>query len=118
MRFKTKTTKNDFDLLIRSKYECLFLYLFFSVCGTTTIKKREDLSYLNNCTVIEGNLVLSLGVMEPSVKTIPTFNESFPQLREITDYFLVYESRFSVRLTDIFPNLAVIRGNKLLEVCS
>ncbi len=40
-------------------------------------------------------------------------NLHFPKLREITDYFLLYRV-FGLRsLSHIFPNLAVIRGQKL-----
>jgi insulin-like growth factor 1 receptor len=74
---------------------------------------------LKGCTVIEGNLVLSLGILNfnrDQMKVVPELNMTFPELREITDYLMIYEAHFVSRLTNIFPNLSVIRGNKLLMV--
>ena len=73
---------------------------------------------LEDCEVIEGNLVVTTGIMETSVQPemIQNFNMSFPKLREITDYLLVYRAELLRKLTPLFPNLAVIRGNELLEV--
>ncbi|TRY67246.1 hypothetical protein TCAL_16954 [Tigriopus californicus] len=41
-------------------------------------------------------------------------NLSFPELREITDYLLVFKAGRVLSFSTLFPNLAVIRGNKLL----
>ena len=46
----------------------------------------------------------------------PPLNATFPDLLEITDYLMIYQSRTLPSLTNIFPNLTVIRGNKLLMV--
>lgn len=38
----------------------------------------------------------------------------FPDLVEITDFFLLYHVKGLSSLANIFPNLRVIRGNELL----
>lgn len=38
---------------------------------------------------------------------------SLPRLREITDYLLLYHVQYMKTLSNIFPNLSVIRGRKL-----
>ena len=84
-----------------------------------TFKTVDEMNRLSGCTVIEGSLAISLGLMEFStteVDHVPDLNVSFPQLREITDYLIVYESKDLPRLTHVFPNLTVIRGNQLVEV--
>ena len=43
-------------------------------------------------------------------------NVTFPKLREVTDYVLVYKADQVGSFSNIFPNLAVIRGNKLIVV--
>jgi hypothetical protein len=47
-----------------------------------------------------------------STPTIP----SFPELREITDFLLLYLGEQLKTLATVFPNLSVIRGNKLMKV--
>jgi hypothetical protein len=86
-----------------------------------TFKDVSTLEHLRGCTVIEGNLVISLGIMDPTVPAgragaVPDLNVTFPELREITDYLMIYGSKSTPRLTNLFPNLTVIRGNKLLGV--
>ena len=41
-------------------------------------------------------------------------NVSFPRLREITDYLLLYRVSGLGSLSALFPNLSVIRGQNLL----
>ena len=43
-------------------------------------------------------------------------NYTFPMLREVTDYVIFYQAQNIAKLDHIFPNLAVIRGNKLVMV--
>lgn len=50
----------------------------------------------------------------PQEPDIPdTLNYSFPELREITGYVLVFRSHLN-NMTRLFPNLSVIRGMELL----
>lgn len=81
-----------------------------------SFKRVGELSRLANCSVIEGNLVISGILDQDHDENSPKFNMSFPELREITDYLLVYASKGMPSMTDLFPNLSVIRGNQLLEV--
>jgi|FrelakmetLWP11LW_1041352.scaffolds.fasta_scaffold120217_1 hypothetical protein len=73
---------------------------------------------LRNCTVIEGhlgftNMLVMNGNKEPN-QTI--LIPSFPELREITDFLLLYLGDQIKTLANIFPNLSVIRGTRLLKV--
>ncbi len=88
-----------------------------------TLKTVASMEQLRNCTVVEGRLVVSLGIIDdsglarvPKGQRVPDLQVSFPELREITDYLMVYASKSLPRLGNVFPNLAVIRGNKLMEV--
>ena len=75
---------------------------------------------LAGCTVIEGSLIISLG--EDAIDGMNQTQEqefydmSFPELREVTDYVLLYQTNKIKTLTHLFPNLAVIRGNHLFKV--
>lgn len=89
-------------------YGCLF-----SVCSSievnTFIVHLEQL--LRNCTVVEGNLKVSLiDYPEKSWDDV-----SFPQLREITGYVLLYRLAGLKSLRNVFPGLAVIRGRTLFR---
>ena len=69
---------------------------------------------LENCSIIEGSLKIVL--LEASPEEYERLH--FPSLVEITDYLLIFEVRGLVSLRNIFPNLAVIRGEKLFPVFS
>ena len=47
---------------------------------------------------------------------ITTPNISFPMLREITDFLVVFKAKRLKSLGGVFPNLSVIRGNQLQSV--
>jgi len=70
------------------------------------------LSQLVNCTVIEGHLHIVLTTDHG--RRLDFTNLSFPRLREITDYLLLYRVSGLRSLATLFPNLAVIRGQLLL----
>uniref|UniRef100_A0A3Q3K1Z3 Tyrosine-protein kinase receptor n=1 Tax=Monopterus albus TaxID=43700 RepID=A0A3Q3K1Z3_MONAL len=63
-----------------------------------------------NCTVIEGHLKILL-----MFRTKPEDFRglSFPRLTVITDYLLLFRVYGLESLSDLFPNLTVIRGNHL-----
>ena len=65
---------------------------------------------LTGCSIIEGHLIIS-GLNDKVL-----VNYTFPELKEVTDYVIFYKSKNIVDLKNIFPNLAVIRGNKLVSV--
>ena len=82
-----------------------------SVCPSIDVRNTpEGLDRLQNCTVIEGSLQIVL----IDYHSDPKFDDKrFPKLREITEYFLMYRV-FKLRsLSDMFPNLRVIRGQNL-----
>ena len=72
---------------------------------------RNSLSALRrlaSCTVIEGQLHIVL------TDDLDFANVSFPRLREITDYLVLYRVSRLRSLSTLFPNLSVIRGQFLL----
>ncbi|GLV35443.1 Insulin-like receptor [Carabus blaptoides fortunei] len=69
-----------------------------------------QLEKIRNCTVINGFLEIVLIDFPDSFD-----NYSFPELREITDYLMVFRVRKLHSLGQLFPNLAVIRGHALMH---
>lgn len=83
-----------------------------AVCSTTTITSFvENFKALRNCTIIEGRLII--GPIDFPEK--PFEEISFPHLREISDYLLVYRVTGLKTLRNLFPNLAVIRGKQMFK---
>ena len=72
----------------------------------------KNLAQLEGCRVIEGFLHIVL--MEQTNLTGIEFNNfTFPKLREITGYLVLYRV-FGLRsIGQLFPNLAVVRGQVL-----
>lgn len=81
-----------------------------SVCGSVDIRNNEEqLKKLQNCTVVEGSVQI---LLFDSVNESLFSNISFPKLREITDYLMLYRVNGLRSLGQLFPNLAVIRGQR------
>ena len=91
----------------------LFCFFLISACGDIDIRNRvEQFSKLVNCTVIEGELqILLIDHADPEEYD----NLHFPDLVEIKDYLLLYRVQGLRSLRSIFPNLAVIKGEKLFS---
>lgn len=66
----------------------------------------------SNCTIVEGSVQIVL--LDRSTER-DFMNISFPELREITEYLLIYHVKGLKTLSQLFPNLAVIRGNVLFD---
>ncbi|XP_052240273.1 insulin-like peptide receptor isoform X2 [Dreissena polymorpha] len=86
-------------------------------CNTTICNSKDirnsvvNLQYLQNCTVIEGNLTILL----IDSNSMDDYNKySFPNLVEITEFLLLFRAKGLKTLRGLFPNLAVIRGDQLL----
>lgn len=89
----------------------LCFFFFFSVCQSKDIRNRaENLNLLRGCSVIEGYLQIVLidHANDTSYESL-----SFPELREITGYLLLYRVNGLKSLAKLFPNLSVIRGHDL-----
>ncbi|KAG7525081.1 insulin receptor-like [Solea senegalensis] len=81
------------------------------ICPKQDIRNSvANLQSLENCTVIEGHLKILL-----MFRTKPEDFRglSFPKLTVITDYLLIFRVYGLETLSDLFPNLTVIRGNNL-----
>lgn len=70
----------------------------------------QSFSQLNNCRVIEGFLQI---VLMDWTNESDFANLTFPKLREITGYLLLYRVNGLTTLATLFPNLSVIRGHDL-----
>jgi hypothetical protein len=71
----------------------------------------DSLNQLRYCNVIEGNLTILLiaGKWEDFQKY------SFPNLVEITEYLVLFRVDNLRSLNHLFPNLAIIRGDRLFN---
>lgn len=65
---------------------------------------------LENCTIIEGHLKILLMF---KTRSEDFRGLSFPKLQVVTDYVLLFRVYGLETLSDLFPNLTVIRGNNL-----
>lgn len=104
----------------------------FPVCGNIDIRNSaSSFSQLRKCTVIEGYMQIVLidnGTVQVRSSLLRRNllcwlienllqdfeNLTFPKLREITDYVLLYRIRGLQSLSKLFPNLSVIRGRVLM----
>ncbi|XP_050314693.1 insulin-like receptor isoform X2 [Anthonomus grandis grandis] len=83
------------------------------ICKSMDIRNSlENFKDLEGCQVIEGNLQILLfdNVNETQLAMI-----SFPELIEITDYLLLFRVSGLRSVGQLFPNLAVIRGQQLFS---
>nr|BAB83668.1 insulin receptor [Paralichthys olivaceus] len=81
------------------------------ICVSKDIRNNvTNMQTLENCTVIEGHLKILL-----MFRTKPEdfHGLSFPKLRVVTDYLLLFRVYGLESFRDLFPNLTVIRGNNL-----
>lgn len=67
---------------------------------------------LENCSIIEGNLTILL-IDANSHEDYEKY--SFPNLVEITEFLVLFRAKGLRSLRHLFPNLAVIRGDKLFS---
>ncbi|GBO12938.1 Insulin-like peptide receptor [Araneus ventricosus] len=83
------------------------------VCKSVDIRNKvENFKKLENCTVIEGYLQI---LLIDNGQAQDYDGLSFPELVEITDYFLLYRAFGLNSVGKLFPNLSVIRGNELFH---
>ncbi|PNF38775.1 Insulin receptor [Cryptotermes secundus] len=81
------------------------------ICRSMDIRNRvQALQRLSGCRVVEGFVRV---VLIDRANETDYYRFSFPELREITDYLLVYRVAGLTSLGKLFPNLTVIRGNSL-----
>ncbi|XP_013929440.1 PREDICTED: insulin-like growth factor 1 receptor [Thamnophis sirtalis] len=80
------------------------------ICGPNIDIRNsmEELKQLENCTVVEGYLQILLINQGEDFS-----NFRFPKLTMITEYLLLFRVAGLETLSDLFPNLTVIRGNRL-----
>ncbi|XP_045769194.1 insulin receptor-like isoform X2 [Maniola jurtina] len=83
------------------------------ICPSMDIRNKPDaMEKLGACRVIEGHLSI---VLIEHVTAASFQNVSFPKLREVTGYILIYRLKGVRNLGDLFPNLSVIRGTPLFK---
>uniref|UniRef100_A0A8C4FGT1 Tyrosine-protein kinase receptor n=1 Tax=Dicentrarchus labrax TaxID=13489 RepID=A0A8C4FGT1_DICLA len=105
------------NLLLRVFYDFMSYYSFspslsvVPVCQSKDIRNNvTNLQSLENCTIIEGHLKILLMF---KTKTEDFRGLSYPKLRVVTDYVLLFRVYGLDSLSDLFPNLTVIRGSNL-----
>ncbi|XP_045527669.1 insulin-like receptor isoform X1 [Pieris brassicae] len=83
------------------------------ICPSIDIRNNPDhMQKLQDCRVIEGHLNI---VLMERATPLSFANYTFPNLREVTGYILIYRLRGVRNLGELFPNLAVIRGLQLFK---
>uniref|UniRef100_A0A8D3C1B7 Tyrosine-protein kinase receptor n=1 Tax=Scophthalmus maximus TaxID=52904 RepID=A0A8D3C1B7_SCOMX len=81
------------------------------VCPSKDIRNNvTNLQSLENCTIIEGHLKILL-MFKTKIEDFRGL--SYPKLRVVTDYVLLFRVYGLETLSDLFPNLTVVRGNNL-----
>lgn len=79
-------------------------------CSNIDIRNSvQDMNVLRNCTVVHGFLQIVL----MDNKNNDFTNVSFPELREITGFLMVFRIFGLIDLGPLFPNLTIIRGGTL-----
>lgn len=82
------------------------------ICPSIDIRNTvHDFNRIEDCVIIEGFLQIVL-IDHPNETSFE--NVTFPKLREITGYLLFYRVSDLKSLTNLFPNLEVIRGQILI----
>ncbi|XP_046978161.1 insulin receptor-like [Vanessa cardui] len=101
-------------LLLACDYTSAGDMLAPGICPSIDIRNSPEYmeQKLRECRVIEGHL--SIVLMERAT-TASFENVSFPELREVTGYILIYRLKGVRNLGDLFPNLSVIRGMQLFR---
>lgn len=87
------------------------------ICGPLHIRNDiSALAKLTDCEVINGPLTIAL-ISNPShpYEQADYDNITFPKLREITDFLLLFRVEGLTTLSKLFPNLAVIGGRELVS---
>ncbi|XP_008551856.1 insulin receptor-related protein [Microplitis demolitor] len=82
------------------------------ICQSIDIRNRvRNFEILKDCEIIEGflQIVLIDNNTEADFEGL-----SFPKLREITSYMMLYRINNLLTLRHLFPNLEVIRGDKTI----
>ena len=73
--------------------------------------------------MIEGSLLINIfddidDPKEAYKDRLIAGNLTFPELREVTDFLVLYSTKHIKTLSTLFPHLTVIRGNRLIKVQS
>ncbi|KAJ9594153.1 hypothetical protein L9F63_014409, partial [Diploptera punctata] len=81
------------------------------ICGSIDIRNHvREFQQLRGCNVVEGFVQI---VLVENANESEFQNLSFPELREITNYLILFRVRKLKKLGPLFPNLTVIRGIEL-----
>jgi insulin receptor len=91
----------------------MIFFLYVSVCRNVDIRNNvTTFKRLAGCRVVEGYVqILLMDADDKEEEYLKTL--SFPELREITGYLLLYRVQGLRSLARLFPNLTVIRGHTL-----
>ncbi|PZC84543.1 hypothetical protein B5X24_HaOG204573 [Helicoverpa armigera] len=84
---------------------------YTKICKGELIKTLSDLKTLDGCVVVVGSV--EIFIEKVNKDSFP--NVTFWDLREITEYLIIYRVRGLKSVGQLFPNLTRIRGIKLLN---
>lgn len=101
---------NSFDILFTSRDK-------FKTCPGAHIRNDlKSFDQLRGCNIIDGPLTIALVSNQTHPYKPEDFEKlSFPHLFEITEYLLFFRVQGLSSLSQLFPNLAVIRGKELVS---
>lgn len=110
-----KLFQTFFKIRFLTLYTILSLSSFISinaeVCQSIAIKNVGNIAEYANCTIVEGDLSVSVISSRNNPFKINDFRDySFKNLREITGYLQIYHVQGLPTLSYLFPNLSVIKG--------
>ncbi|KAM9311927.1 insulin-like growth factor 1 receptor [Gastrophryne carolinensis] len=98
-------------LKLPSSKPLILSYLGIHMCNDVDIRNDVgELKQLEDCAVIEGFLQI---LLISNSKPEDFRNLQFPKLTVITEYLLLFRVSGLESLSDLFPNLTVIRGRNL-----
>ena len=85
------------------------------------IRSFKNFELLEDCRVIEGSLIINIFEDDDHSKAgykdrLIAGNLTFPHLREVTDFVVLFSTKHIKTLSTLFPHLTVIRGNRLIKV--
>jgi len=66
-----------------------------------------------NCKYIQGSITFFMSKVNQNYNKKDLENVSFPSIRQVSDYVLIYDTYGFTSLSQLFPNLNVINGNTL-----
>jgi hypothetical protein len=85
-------------------------------CGNIIEVCKDEKDNVVNCTGLELQKIENHKICTGFRNRLIAGNLTFPKLREVTDFVVLYSTKHIKTLSTLFPNLTVIRGTRLIKV--